>query len=169
MIEFYRKQYGFRGISVIPCNLYGTNDHFDLRHSHVLSASVKKFVDAVEGGKKSVTIWGTGIARREFLHVDDAAEAILFLMKHYDSPQVVNLGWGKDISIRELVCLVAEIAGFKGEIVQDTSKPDGMLLKCLDASKMKALGYTPGITLEEGIKKTIEEYKQLKRLDEAQL
>ena len=161
MIEFYRKQYGFRGISVIPCNLYGTNDHFDLRYSHVLSASIKKFVDAVESGKKRVMMWGTGIAKREFMHVDDAAEAILFLTEHYDSHQTINLGWGKEISIRDLAFLVAEAAGFKGEIVWDKSKPDGMPLKCLDISKIKDLGYTPRITIEEGIKKTIKEYKQL--------
>ena len=163
MIEFYRKQYGFCGISVMPCNLYGTNDSFDPLHSHVLSALVKTFVDAVDSGTQSVTIWGTGKARREFMHVDDAAEAILFLMEHYDSHQIINIGWGEDISIKELALLIAQKAGFEGKLIWDTSRPDGMLRKCMDVSRMKDLGYTPKITLEEGIQKTIEEYKELKR------
>jgi len=163
LVQFYRKQYGFNGISVMPCNLYGTNDSFDSLHSHVLSALVKKFVDSVDSGAKNVVIWGTGKARREFMHVDDAAEAILFLMEHYDSPQIINIGWGKDVSIKELTLLIAKKTGFEGELVWDTSKPDGMLRKCMDVSRMKASGYMPKITLEEGVKKTIEEYKELKR------
>ncbi len=161
MVQFYRKQYGFNGICVIPCNLYGTNDSFDLVHSHVLSALVKKFVDAVDSGTKDVVIWGTGNARREFMHVDDAAEAILFLIEHYDLPQIINIGWGKDVSIKELALLIAEKTGFKGDLVWDTSKPDGMLRKCMDVSRMKAIGYMPKITLEEGVQKTIEEYRVL--------
>lgn len=163
MIEFYRKQYGFCGISVMPCNLYGTNDSFDPLHSHVLSALVKKIVDAVDNKAQNVTIWGTGKARREFMHVDDAAEAILFLMEHYDSPKIINIGWGEDVSIKELALLIAQKAGFEGKLIWDTSRPDGMLRKCMDVSRMKDLGYTPKITLEEGIQKTIEEYKELKR------
>ena len=162
MIEFYRKQYGFCGISVMPCNLYGTNDSFDPLHSHVLSALVKKFVDAVDNRAQNVTIWGTGKARREFMHVDDAAEAILFLMEYYDSSQLINIGWGEDISIKELALLVAQKAGFEGELIWDTTKPDGMLRKCMDVSRMKDMGYTPKITLKEGIRQTIEEYKELK-------
>jgi GDP-L-fucose synthase len=162
MVEFYRKQYGFPGISVMPCNLYGTNDSFDPKNSHVLSSLIKKFVDAVEGGAESVTIWGTGRVRREFMHVDDAAEAILFLMERYDSPQIINVGWGEDVSIKELAFLIAKKAGFEGEFVWDKSKPDGMPRKCLDVSRMKALGFTPKIHLEDGIQKTIEEYKELK-------
>lgn len=163
MIEFYRKQYGFCGISVMPCNLYGTNDSFDPLHSHVLSALVKKFVDAVDNKAQSVTIWGTGTARREFMHVDDAAEAILFLMEHYDSPQLINIGWGEDISIKELALLIAQKAGFGGELIWDTTKPDGMLRKCMDVSRIKTFGYAPKITLEKGIQKTIEEYREFKR------
>ena len=163
MIEFYRKQYGFCGISVMPCNLYGTNDSFDPMHSHVLSALVKKFVDAVDNKAQSVTMWGTGTAKREFMHVDDAAEAILFLMEYYDSPQLINIGWGEDISIKELALLIAQKTGFEGELIWDTTKPDGMLRKCMDVSRMKDLGYTPKITLKEGIQKTIEEYKKLKK------
>lgn len=158
MIEFYRKQYGFPGISVMPCNLYGTNDSFDPLYSHVLSALVKKFVDAVSAGEKRVTIWGTGRARREFMHVDDASEAILFLMEHYDSPEIINVGWGQDSSIKELTLLVARMTGFKGDIAWDTSRPDGMMRKCMDVSRMRKLGYMPKITLEEGLQKTIEEY-----------
>ena len=163
MIEFYRKQYGFCGISVMPCNLYGTNDSFDPLHSHVLSALVKKFVDAVDNKAQSVTMWGTGTARREFMHVDDAAEAILFLMEYYDSPQLINIGWGEDISIKELALLIAQKVGFEGELIWDTTKPDGMLRKCMDVSRIKTLGYAPKITLEKGIQKTIEEYREFKR------
>lgn len=162
MVEFYRRQYDFPGISVIPCNLYGTNDSFDPVHSHVLSALVRRFVDAAASDTDSVTLWGTGKASREFMHVDDAAEAILFLMEHYDSPQIINLGCGENITIKELACLVARKASFEGAIHWDRSKPDGMLRKCLDVSKMKAVGYIPKITLEEGVQKTIEEYKQIK-------
>jgi len=163
MIEFYRKQYGFCGISVMPCNLYGTNDSFDPLHSHVLSALVKKIVDAVDNKAQSVTMWGTGTAKREFMHVDDAAEAILFLMEYYDSPQLINIGWGEDISIKELALLIAQKAGFVGKLIWDTTKPDGMLRKCMDVSRIKTLGCAPKITLEKGIQKTIEEYRELKK------
>lgn len=159
MVEYYRRQYGFGGISVMPCNLYGTNDSFDPLHSHVLSALIKKFVDAVDSGTNNVSIWGTGLARREFMHVDDAAEAIVFLIDHYDSPEFINVGWGNDVSISDLARLVAERAGFTGSITWDSSKPDGMPRKCMDVSRMKELGYYPKITLEEGIDKTIEEYR----------
>jgi len=161
MIEYYRKEYGFCGISVIPCNLYGTNDSFDPRRSHVLSALVKKFVDAIDRGEKEVTIWGTGKARREFMHVDDAAEAVLFMMDAYDS-SIINIGWGEDISIKELALLISQQTGFEGRLLWDTSKPDGMPLKCMDVTRMNNLGYFPRITLEEGIRKTISEYRELK-------
>ncbi len=163
MIEFYHKQYGFPGISVMPCNLYGTNDSFDPLNSHVLSALVKKIVDATDDGINSVPIWGSGKARREFMHVDDAAEAILFLMEHYDLPNIINVGWGEDISIKRLADLIVHKAGFQGGLAWDTSKPEGMPRKCMDVSRMKALGYVPAITLEEGIEKIITEYKELKR------
>jgi GDP-L-fucose synthase len=160
MIEFYGKQYGFRGICLVPCNLYGTNDSFDPQNAHVLSALVKKFVDAVDGGAENVTIWGTGRARREFMHVDDAAEAVLFMMQCEDCPQIINVGWGEEVSIKELANLIAKETGFKGKLVWDESRPDGMPRKCMDVGRMKALGYTPGISLKEGIRKTIEEYKR---------
>jgi GDP-L-fucose synthase len=162
MIEFYRRQYGFCGISLMPCNLYGTNDSFDPLHSHVLSALVKKFVDAVDRNESKVTIWGTGIAKREFMHVNDAAEAILFMMEAYDSPLHLNIGWGEDISIKDLAVLVSQLTGFRGELHWDTSLPDGMPRKCMDVSRMKVLGYVPQIKLEQGILSMISEYRQLK-------
>ncbi len=161
MLQCYRKQYGFLGISIMPCNLYGTNDHYDLINSHVLSAFVKRFVDAVDEGTESITLWGSGKAKREFMHVDDAAKAIIFLMENYDSPEIINIGCGEDISIKELANIVASQAGYKGKINWDTSKPDGMPRKCLDVSRMKALGFSPSITLEQGIKKTISEYRSI--------
>ena len=161
MVEYYRRQYGFCGISVMPCNLYGTNDSFAPLHSHVLSALIKKFVDAVERGINNVTIWGTGSAKREFMHVDDVAESILFLMDNYNESEFINIGWGSDISIRDLTELIAQRTGYKGSINWDTTKPDGMPRKCMDVSRLNALGYTPKILLEDGIKKTIEEYRTI--------
>ncbi len=161
MVEYYRRQYGFSGISVMPCNLYGTNDSFDPLHSHVLSALIKKFVDAVANSTNNVTVWGTGSAKREFMHVDDAAEAILFLMDNYNESEFINIGWGIDISIRNLAELIALKAGYKGSINWDTTKPDGMPRKCMDVSRLNTLGYTPKILLEDGIKKTIEEYRTI--------
>jgi GDP-L-fucose synthase len=163
MVEFYRKQYDFPGISLTPCNIYGTNDSFDPLHSHVLSALVKKMVDAAESGVQSVSMWGTGIAKREFMHVDDAAAAIIFLLEQNDCPNLINIGWGKEISIRELAIQIAAYVGFKGELVWDKSKPDGMLRKCMDVSRMNSLGFKPSISMDEGIRKIIGEYRQLKR------
>ena len=163
MVEFYRKQYGLNWISVMPCNLYGTNDNFDPSNSHVLSALVKKFVDAVDDEKENVTIWGTGTASREFMHVDDAAEAFIFLMEQYDSDRIINIGWGEDVSIKELAALIAEKAGFQGNIIWDKSRPDGMPRKCMDVSRMKDFGYSPVITLEQGVGNTIAYYRKLKR------
>jgi len=159
MMEFYKKQYGLNGISIMPCNLYGTNDSFNPVHSHVLSSLVKKFVDAVEKSLTSVTVWGSGIARREFMHVDDAAEAILFLMENYDETEFINVGIGKDISIKELTILIAEKTGYHGQINWDKSMPDGTLKKCLDIKKLSGLGYSAKISLSQGIEKTIQEYR----------
>ncbi|MBI5561167.1 MAG: GDP-L-fucose synthase [Deltaproteobacteria bacterium] len=163
MVEYYTKEHGFNGISVVPCNLYGTNDSFDPLHSHVLSALVRKVVDAADSSVGSVTIWGSGNARREFMHVDDAAEAIFFLMEHYDSPEIINIGWGEDVSIKDLAALIARKAGFEGRFVYDASRPDGMPRKCLDVLRMKALGCAPEIFLEDGVQRTIEEYRELKK------
>lgn len=157
------KQYGFNVISLMPCNLYGTNDHFDLEKAHVLSSLVRRFTDAVDDGAASVTLWGTGIARREFLHVDDLAEATVMMMNTWNEPEFVNIGSGVDITIRELAETIASLSGFKGAIMWDASKPDGMLRKCMDVGKMKSIGFNPGISLEEGIKRTIAEYRELKR------
>jgi len=162
MVELYRKQYGFNGISLMPCNLYGTNDSFDPLNSHVLSALVKKIVDAGDEGTDTVTVWGSGKARREFMHVDDVAQAVLFLLLNYDSTSIINVGWGQDVSIEHLAGLIVKLAGFSGKLAWDTSKPEGMPLKCMDVSMMKALGYVPEITLEQGIEKTIAEYRELK-------
>jgi GDP-L-fucose synthase len=162
MVQSLHKQYGFNAICPMPCNLYGPNDSFDLQHSHVLSALVRKHVDAVESGKQKVEIWGSGIARREFLHVYDVAEAVIFLMLNFNSPEIINVGSGFDFSIKELAEKIASHSGFKGEIVWDTTKPDGMLRKCLDISKISAMGFSPKISIDEGIKEMIEIYKKQK-------
>ena len=163
MIEGYHRQYGLNGICPNPCNLYGTNDSFDPGHAHVLSSLVAKFVDAVDEGRDEVTVWGTGSARREFLHVDDLAEAVLFLMRKWERPEIVNVGSGFDVSIRELAGMIARIAGFGGRLSWDASKPDGMPRKCLDVSKITELGFRPKIGLEEGIARTVLEYRELKK------
>ncbi|MEW5895573.1 MAG: GDP-L-fucose synthase [Candidatus Omnitrophota bacterium] len=162
MVEFYRRQYHLQWISIMPCNLYGTNDSFDLERSHVLSALVKKFVDAVDDGKEVVEVWGTGAALREFLHVDDAADGILFIMDNYDGDKTINLGSGTEISIKNLVDLVKILSGYQGGIHWDNEKPDGMLRKCMDVSRLKSLGWRPKISLEQGIERTIKEYRRLK-------
>lgn len=162
LLEGYYKQYGFNSISLMPCNLYGPNDSFDLKHSHVLSALVKRFTDAADNNDAEITLWGTGIARREFLHVDDVARAILFMMENYNSNQFINIGCGTDVSIKELAETIAQKTGFKGKMNWDSSKPDGMLRKCMDVSRMKALGFEPSISLQQGIEEMIQIYKNLK-------
>lgn len=160
LCEFYYKQYGFESISLMPCNLYGENDSFDLKHSHVLSALVKRFSDATAQHADSITLWGTGVARREFMNVKDLAAAILFMIDHYDKPtEFINIGWGTDISIKELAEMIAHKVGYKGQILWDSSKPNGMLRKCMDVSRMKALGFTPQITLEQGVDEMIALYR----------
>ncbi len=161
--EFYKKQYGFNAISIMPCNLYGRNDSFDPLHSHVLSATVKKFVDAVDEGCDKVVMWGTGNARREFLNVDDMADAALYMMEYYEGDTFINVGSGEDFSIRELAEKVAKHTDFKGTIEWDPTKPDGMMRKCLDVTRMKAMGIEPKISLDEGIDNVIKEYKQYKK------
>lgn len=161
--EYYQKQYGFRAISVMPPNLYGPNDSFDLHKSHVLSALVRRFVDAIDDNINEVTVWGSGSARREFMYVDDLAESVLFLMKNYEKTEFINVGWGTDISIKELAEKIANQTGYRGKIIWDTSKPDGMLRKCMDVSKSNALGYQPKISLDEGIEYMVGYYKNQKR------
>ena len=158
MVKAYREQYGVNFISAVPCNLYGPNETFDLQNSHVLSALVRRFSDALADEKDELVLWGTGNARREFMYVDDLAEICLELMEKYDSPEFINVGTGYDITIHDLANLIAEKVGFSGHIVWDPTMPDGMLRKCLDVSKMKALGIEPRISLELGVERMIAEY-----------
>jgi GDP-L-fucose synthase len=151
MCQAYRKQYGSDFISAMPTNLYGPNDNFDLASSHVLPAMIRKFHDAKVAGRSEVTIWGTGTPRREFLHVDDLADACLFLMQHYDEASHINVGTGEDLTIRALADMVREIVHPKAVIVHDTSKPDGTPRKQLDVSRLHALGWQHRIPLREGI------------------
>lgn len=162
MAQYYHQQYGMSCVCPMPCNLYGPNDSFDPLHSHVLSALVRKFCDAADENVDEVTLWGTGTARREFLHVDDLARAVLFLMEKWHSPEIINVGAGADISIAQLAKIVATKAGFAGSILWDASMPDGMPRKCLDVSKIAALGFQPQISLEAGISQVIENYRNLK-------
>lgn len=155
MCSAYRKQYACNFISAMPTNLYGLNDNFDLLSSHVLPAMIEKFVQARLNGLSSVEIWGTGQVFREFLHVDDLAEACLFLMDKYDESEIVNIGYGKEISIYDLAVLVARCVGFKGKIELDLTKPDGTPRKLLDSSKIERLGWSPKVNLELGIKEII--------------
>ena len=160
--EYYKKQYGFNVISVMPCNLYGYNDSFDPKHSHVLSATVKKVVDAIDEGREEIVMWGSGVARREFMNIEDMADSCLFMLEHYEGETFINIGTGEDISIKELVEEIARIAGYTGRIVWDTTKPDGMLRKCLDVSKMRAMGVKAKIPLSQGIEEMISYYKKIK-------
>ncbi len=155
MSQAYRKQYGFDAISAMPTNLYGPWDNFDLRNSHVLPALIRKFCEAVESGAPEVGIWGSGTPRREFLHVDDLADACVFLMNNYSDPDPVNVGWGEDISIGDLARLVAEIVDFRGQLRFDRSKPDGTPRKLLDTSRLAAIGWKPRIGLEQGVRETV--------------
>ena len=156
MCQAYRKQYGFNAISLMPTNLYGPNDNYDLDSSHVLPAMIRKFHEA----KDKVTLWGDGSAMREFLYVDDLAEAAFKCMVDYDSEDIINVGTGKDITIKELATTIADVVGFKGEIVWDTSKPNGTPRKVLNVDKIKSLGWEPKVGLREGIEKTYELYKE---------
>lgn len=165
LLEFYSSQYRFNSISLMPCNLYGTNDSFHPENSHVLSSLVRKFCDAKDSGNSTVEIWGTGVARREFMHVDDMAQAILFFMERREDPKVLNVGPGTDVSILELANLISEEVQYNGEIKWDGSKPDGMLRKCMDVTKMKNEGFAPIVSLREGIKQTINEYKLIKQMN----
>lgn len=154
MCQAYRRQYGFNAIAVMPTNLYGPGDNFDLQSSHVLPALIRKFHDARLRGDAEVTVWGSGIPRREFLHVDDLADACLFLMLQYEHGDPVNIGWGEDISIRELALLIREVVGTRAELRFDPSKPDGTPRKLLDISRLRALGWSPKIRLRDGVVST---------------
>ena len=156
--QAYRKQYGFDAISVMPTNLYGPGDNFEPMSAHVLPALIHRFHQAKVNGDDTMVVWGSGVQRREFLHVDDMASATLFLMRHYSSGEIVNVGTGSDISIAELAALIARVVGFGGRIEQDTSKPDGTLLRRSDISRLRGLGWAPKIGLEEGIASTYRWY-----------
>jgi len=161
MCEAYRAQYGCNFISVMPTNLYGTNDNYDLINSHVLPAMIRKFHEAKEIGASEMTLWGTGSPMREFLHADDLAEACLFLMKNYNESELVNIGTGEDVTIKNLAALVKQIIGFQGEIIWDSSKPDGTPRKLMDVSKLHGLGWHHKIALEEGIKLAYQDFLKL--------
>ncbi len=154
MCQAYRRQYGLDAISLMPTNLYGPGDNFDLESSHVMPAMMRKFHEAKMDGAKEVQVWGTGTPRREFLHVDDLADAAVHLMRTYSGEDIVNVGCGEDISIGELATLVADVVGFAGNIVYDTSKPDGTPRKLLDVSRLSALGWKPNIPLRDGVTDT---------------
>ena len=157
-VESYRREYKHSWISAMPTNLYGPEDNFDLKTSHVLPALIRRFHEAKVGGAHFVTLWGSGTPLREFLHTDDLARAVLHLLNNYDDGAPINIGWGKDISIKDLASLIAEVVGYEGSIEWDTSKPDGTPRKLLDISKIQSLGWQPQIELREGIKSTYEWY-----------
>ena len=159
LVNSYRKEHGHKWISLMPTNLYGPRDNFDLQSSHVLPAFIRRFVEAVENNAPSVTLWGSGAPLREFLHVNDLAQAVLISAKNYDSSMHLNVGTGQDLAIKDLASMVASLSGFKGEIIWDSSKPDGTHRKTLDVSRIKALGWKPAIRLEDGIATTIAWYK----------
>jgi GDP-L-fucose synthase len=154
LCQAYAREYGANFICPMPTNLYGPNDNFDLETSHVLAALLRKAHQAKTERRRQMVVWGSGKPRREFLHVDDLASACLFLLEKYDSPEIINVGWGEDISIRELAELICDIVGFDGELTWDASKPDGTPRKLLDVTRLRALGWEPAIPLREGIRQT---------------
>lgn len=164
MAQAYRKQYGFNAISIMPTNLYGPGDNFDLQKSHVLPALMRKAHAAKLSATNQLVVWGSGTPLREFLHVDDMADASVFLMEHYDQPEIVNVGTGSDVTIKELVEIIKRVTGFNGTLQFDASKPDGTPRKLLDVSRLTALGWRPRFALEEGIADTyrwfLEHYKE---------
>jgi GDP-L-fucose synthase len=160
MCEAYRDQYGCNFISAMPTNLYGPNDNYDLQNSHVLPALIRKFHDAKMQQSPTVEVWGTGSPLREFLHVDDLAEACYFLMQHYNEKDFVNVGCGEDLSIKSLAEMIQSIVGYQGDLIWNTDKPDGTPRKLMDVSKIKGMGWSPKINLEQGIANVYREYQQ---------
>lgn len=158
MAQAYRRQFGFRAISLMPTNLYGPGDNFDPNTSHVVPALIRKFHEAKRTGSPEVTIWGTGSPRREFLHVDDLADAAVFLMLRYDEDSIINVGTGEDVTIKELAELLQKVTGYRGHLTFDTSKPDGTPRKLLDVSRLHALGWRARIRLEEGLRDTYQQF-----------
>jgi GDP-L-fucose synthase len=163
--QAYRQEYGFNAIYLLPVNLYGPGDNFDPETSHVIPALIRKCLEAVEGGQEEVVVWGTGQASREFLYVEDAAEAIVLAAEHYDDPEPVNLGSRREISIKELVELIADLTGFKGRLVWDTTKPDGQPRRCLDTTHAEqSFGFRAQTDFREGLRRTIDWYKHRRTL-----
>jgi GDP-L-fucose synthase len=160
MCQAYRRQYGFNAISLMPTNLYGPGDNFDLQNSHVLPALIRRFHEAAQRGDDTLSVWGTGTPRREFLHVEDLADAVVHLLATYDGEPIVNVGWGEDVTIRELAEMVAAATQFRGRLVFDASKPDGTPRKLLDTSRLTSLGWRPKITLKAGIEQTYAWFKE---------
>ena len=158
LCKAYRKQHGANFIAVMPTNLYGPQDNFHPEHSHVLPALLRRFHEAQRDGLQEVTVWGSGTPRREFLHSDDLASACLFLMEHYDSPEIINIGWGQDCTIRELAEMIAKTVSYTGKLKRDDSRPDGTPRKVLDNRKLSALGWEPKISLQEGLRLTYQWY-----------
>lgn len=161
LAQYSNSQHGLRVLCVMPSNLYGPNDSFDPKNSHVLSALVKKFCDAVHNEDRNVTVWGSGAAKREFLHVEDLVDAVFYLDQKWDTSAIINVGPGTDISIRDLVTKIASLVGYSGEICWDKSKPDGMPRKCMDVSKLNAVGYETRVSLEQGLQEMIANYRQI--------
>ena len=159
LCQAYNREYGANFISAMPTNLYGPNDNFDLETSHVLPALLRKAHEAKTRKDQKLIVWGTGKPRREFLHVDDLASACLLLLEKYDSPEIINVGCGEDVSIRELAELICDVVGFNGELAWDTSKPDGTPRKLLDVTKLRELGWKPAITLRNGVASTYEWFR----------
>jgi GDP-L-fucose synthase len=162
LIKSYRKEYGYKWISVMPTNMYGPNDNFDLENGHVLPVLVRKFVEAKRSGSDKVTLWGSGAPLREFMHVDDFAKAVVFCMDKYNDSNQINVGSGHEVSIKDLASKIAKAVGFSGEIIWDSSKPDGTMRKVLDSTKIANLGWKPLISLDQGIASTVEWYLQNK-------
>jgi GDP-L-fucose synthase len=160
MCQAYRREYGFNAISLMPTNLYGPGDNFDLQNSHVLPALIRRFHEAMVRGDESVTVWGTGTPRREFLHVDDLADAVVHFLRCYDAEPMVNIGWGQDVTIRELAELCMSVIGYGGRLVFDATKPDGTPRKLLDVSRQTELGWQPRIPLKTGIERTYAWFKE---------
>jgi GDP-L-fucose synthase len=162
LIKSYRKEYGYKWISVMPTNMYGPNDNFDLENGHVLPVLIRKFIEAKRSDSGKVTLWGSGSPLREFLHVDDLAKAIVLCMDKYDDSRQINIGSGQEVSIKDLADKISKAVGFSGEISWDSSKPDGTMRKILDSSKIADLGWKPLISLDQGIASTVEWYLQNK-------
>ena len=160
LCQAYDREYGANFISAMPTNLYGPNDNFDLETSHVLAALLRKAHEAKQSGAREIVVWGSGTPRREFLHVDDLASACLFLLQNYDSPEIINIGTGTDLTIRELAELICEVVGFDGGLTWDASQPDGTPRKLLDISKITSLGWKPTISLREGIAQIYEWFRR---------